>query len=222
MSQKYEITRENVILFYNKVFPELFFEEKEEAKKFRFASQKVFLLYDGKIDKIELKNFLCKIIAKDFKKCYIGHDKNDFFTYVVIDWGKVLDKRSKKFLNFDGISPEIKKIKSNRQWIKSCIFISKKDKQIIFDVEDTFNIEKIKLENEKSNLKKDKKIIFDVEDTFNIKKIKSENEKSNLKKEIKLFQKKRDKILKVLLECDKYIIKLKKKYKNKYSKKYGT
>ena len=124
------------------------FEDFEDAevkgKAFRLAGQKYLLTYKTHIDKLALESFLSSLRVP--KRIYICHENGEgdnvtpyAHTHVVIDWGRAVDWKNARKLDFQGIHPHISKIKTQKQWLKACSYITKEDKSFQLHPEDVTN-----------------------------------------------------------------------------------
>lgn len=112
--------------------------------KFYFQNQKCLLTYKTHIDKACLACAL-GTISNEIKALYIAHEtgKDDPITpyehtHVVVDFGKRVQSRNARFLDFDSIHPHISLIKKPLEWKKACKYICKEDKSVILREEDKF------------------------------------------------------------------------------------
>lgn len=118
---------------------------KVEESNFRFQNQKALLTYKTHLDKNALGGMLSMLSDKT-KAIYIAHENGvgDSITpyehtHVVIDFGKRIDKKDARFLDFNGIHPHISKITNIASWKKACKYICKEDKTVILKEEDEFS-----------------------------------------------------------------------------------
>lgn len=111
---------------------------------FRLQGQKYLLTYKSHLPKDEYEAFIEG--WKGFKKLYIAHENGlddpvtpYEHTHVVVDFGKSVQSRNCRILDFKGIHPHISKITKPKEWKKACLYITKEDKSVVLDDGDEFS-----------------------------------------------------------------------------------
>lgn len=112
-----------------------------EGKPFRFFNQKVLLTYKTHIDKNSFVKWLCEVRKWEPKRIYIAHESADPInkyehTHITIDFGRARDSKSSRCLDFEGIHPNIKKLKTLHDWRRACNYLLKEDKNVVLNKED--------------------------------------------------------------------------------------
>lgn len=117
-----------------------------ENTNFRFQNQKVLLTYKTHINKEEFFAFLnCCAKGKGVRKYYCAHETGDETTpyehsHMVVDFGFALQTRNQRYFDFNGIHPHISVIKTPQAWKKACKYLTKEDKTVKLNAEDSMDI----------------------------------------------------------------------------------
>lgn len=124
-------------------------ENPEKKESFRFRCARALVTYKTHLDKNKLREFLISVggINNEIKKCYIAHEcgKDDPLTpyehtHVCVFWKKALDKKSSRFLDFEGIHPHLRSIPDDVKWRRACKYITKEDTTVQVLDEDKMDI----------------------------------------------------------------------------------
>lgn len=124
-------------------------DRQTENSKFRLSNQLVFLTYKTHIDKEKLKNFLeSKSVNRSL--IFIAHEAPDHsneedgmgeectpyeHTHAVVDWGHAVNSKNCRFLDFEGIHPNIKPIKNQKRFTYAAKYVCKEDLECRAEVE---------------------------------------------------------------------------------------
>ncbi len=105
----------NTQIYYNNI--EL---KKPDYENFRLSNQKYLLVYKGHIEEDNIKECLYRK-SNMIKECYvkIADACSDYLynhTYVIIDFGKVINSRNKDYLNYEEKRPFIFFIRKKNEW----------------------------------------------------------------------------------------------------------
>ena len=107
---------------------------------FRLNNQRLLLTYKGHIDKEDIIEFINK--WKPIKNYFVVHENGKEgeypHTHVLVDFGKAVQSRNQRILDFNDVHPHIKHLNSKKAWYDAISYLKKEDKDAYTNCKDNW------------------------------------------------------------------------------------